>query len=147
MPFTAFQYSGLPPAAYPLAIKTMGEFEPKMKRRQGLPGGKARAEMKRRQGLPGVRARKEAYGLTPVGSRRDLSRLRPLTEPAPPPFKRHGSSVNVNPEQPKPTNYNSVLSVAPTVAAGEIHKLEPVQGKRWAGIAVVALLAFAFFRK
>jgi len=51
---------------------------------------------------------------------------------------------------------NSVLSVsrtvAPTIAAGEIHKLEPVQlrfttGQRWAGIAVVALLAFAFFRK
>jgi hypothetical protein len=38
-------------------------------------------------------------------------------------------------------------TVAPTIAAGEIHKLEPVQGKRWAGIAVVALLAFAFFRK
>lgn len=122
MPFTAFQYSGLPPAAYPLAIKTLGEFRP----------GPFRTS---------------AYGLTPVGSRRDLSRLRPLTEPAPPAWKRVGSSVNVNPKPPKPTNYNSVLSVAPTVAAGEVHKIEPVQGKRWAGVAVVALLAFALFRK
>jgi hypothetical protein len=122
----ALKYSGLPPAAYPLAIKTLGEFRP----------GPFRTS---------------AYGLSPVGSRRDLSRLRPLTEPAPPAWKRVGSSVNVNPEPPKPTNYNSVLSVsrtvAPTIAAGEVHQNEPVQGKRWAGIAVVALLAFALFRK
>ena len=124
----ALKYSGLPPAAYPLAIKTLGYKSP-----------------------PGWTRQSSAYGLTPVGSRRDLSRLRPLTEPAPPAWKRVGSSVNVNPQPPKPTNYNSVLSVAPTVAptvaAGEVHKIEPVQGKRWAGVAVVALLAFALFRK
>jgi len=141
---TAFQYAGLPPAAYPMAIQTIPISRNRlstMKRRQGLPGLKARAELK---------ARKGAYGLTPVGSRRDLSRLRPLTEPAPPTWKRIGSPVNVNPIQPNPAT--SVLSVAPTIAAGQIHKIEPVQlkfttGQRWAGIAVVALLAFAFFRK
>jgi len=101
---TAFQYAGLPPAAYPMAIKTLGYKSPPGWTRQnagmlgggvpiqGPPGAKARALMKRRQGLPGgkaraaLRARNGAYGLTPVGSRRDLSRLRPLTEPAPPPL-------------------------------------------------------------
>ena len=51
---------------------------------------------------------------------------------------------------------NAVLSVAPTVAptiaAGQIHKIEPVQlkfttGQRWMGVALLALVAFSLFRK
>jgi len=110
---TAFQYAGLPPAAYPMAIQTIPISRNRlstMKRRQGLPGGKARAAL---------RARAE-------------------------------SPLNVNPIQPLPGT--SVISVPPTIAAGQIHKIEPVQlkfttGQRWMGVALLALVAFSLFRK
>jgi len=122
---TAFQMAGLPPKMYGVPPKILGNG--RTRRRQGLSNRLTamEGEMRRRQGLLGGKAR---------------AALKAQSE----------SPLNVNPIQPLPGT--SVISVPPTIAAGQIHKIEPVQlkfttGQRWMGVALLAVVAFSLFRK